>query len=87
MPKALTDEYNMIRILYILLCLVILSNTLLADDKSDAREIVKRKLDSVFAVLQKEDLDQQAKKQEIDAIVSPMFDFGLLQNFGTASPP
>ena len=78
MPKALTDEYNMIRILYILLCLVILSNTLLADDKSDAREIVKRKLDSVFAVLQKEDLDQQAKKQEIDAIVSPMFDFGLM---------
>lgn len=78
MPGALTGEYNMIRILYILTCLVILSNTLLADDGSDAREIVKRKLDSVFAVLQKDNLDQQAKKQEINAIVSPMFDFELM---------
>lgn len=78
MPGALTGEYNMIRILYIFTCLVILSNTLLADDGSDAREIVKRKLDSVFAVLQKDNLDQQAKKQEINAIVSPMFDFELM---------
>ena len=78
MPGALTGEYNMIRILYILVCLVILSNTLLADDGSDAQEIVKRKLDSVFAVLQNDDLDQEAKKQEINAIVSPMFDFELM---------
>ena len=68
----------MIRILYIFLLLVTLSNPLLADDKSDAQEIVKRKLDSVFAVLQKDDLDRQAQKQEIDAIVSPMFDFELM---------
>ena len=68
----------MIRILYILLCLLILSEPLLADDKSDAEEIVKRKLDAVFVVLQKNDLDPQAKKQEIDAIVTPMFDFGLM---------
>ena len=78
MPEALIGEYNMIRILYILLCMVILSNTLLADDGRDAQEIVKRKLDAVFAVLQKDGLDQQAKKQEIDAIVSPMFDFELM---------
>ena len=68
----------MIRILFIFLCLLVLSNPLLADDKSDAQDIVKRKLASVFAVLQKNDLDQQAKKQEIDTIVSPMFDFKLM---------
>ncbi len=68
----------MIRILYIFLCLLFLSGPLLADDKSEAREIVKQKLDAVFAVLQKADLDQQAKKKEIDAIVSPMFDFELM---------
>ena len=68
----------MIRILYTFLCLLILSNPSLADDKSDAREIVKHKLDSVFAVLQEENLDPQTKKQEIDAIVSPMFDFKLM---------
>ncbi len=50
----------------------------MADDKSDAEELVKRKLDAVFAVLQKKDLQQQAKKKEISEIVTPMFDFELM---------
>ena len=66
------------RILYIFLGLLILSQPALADDKRDAEEIVKRKLDAVFTVLQNEDLDQQAKKKEINAIVTPMFDFALM---------
>ena len=68
----------MIRILYIFLGLLILSQPLMADDKRDAEEIVKGKLDAVFAVLQKKDLDQQARKKEIDEIVTPMFDFALM---------
>jgi phospholipid transport system substrate-binding protein len=68
----------MIRIWYIVLCLLILSQPLMADDKRDAEEIVKRKLDAVFAVLQNKDLDQQAKKIEINEIVTPMFDFALM---------
>jgi len=50
----------------------------MAEDKRDAEEIVKRKLDAVFAVLQKKDLDQQAKKIAINEIVTPMFDFELM---------
>ncbi len=68
----------MIRILYIFLSLLILSQPVLADDKSDAQEIVKHKLDAVLTVLQKKDLNQQAKKNEINEIVTPMFDFGLM---------
>jgi len=68
----------MIRILYAILGLLILSQSLLANDKRDAEETVKRKLDAVFAVLQKKDLDQQARKKEINEIVTPMFDFGLM---------
>jgi phospholipid transport system substrate-binding protein len=68
----------MIRILYIFLGLLILSQPSMADDKRDAEEIVKSKLDAVFAVLQKKDLDQQARKKEINEIVTPMFDFGLM---------
>ena len=68
----------MIRIWYIVLCLLILSQPLMADDKRDAEEIVKRKLDAVFAVLQNKDLDQKAKKIEINEIVTPMFDFALM---------
>jgi phospholipid transport system substrate-binding protein len=68
----------MMRILYIFLGLLILSPPVMADDKRDAEEIVKSKLDAVFTVLQKEDLDQQAKKKEINEIVTPMFDFALM---------
>ena len=68
----------MMRILYIFLGLLILSQPVMADDKGDAEKIVKSKLDAVFAVLQKQDLDQQAKKKEINAIVTPMFDFELM---------
>jgi len=38
----------MIRILYAILGLLILSQSLLANDKRDAEETVKRKLDAVF---------------------------------------
>ena len=68
----------MMRILYIFLSLLILSSPVMADDKRDAEEIVKGKLDAVFTVLQKKDLDQQAKKREINEIVTPMFDFALM---------
>ena len=68
----------MIRIWYTVLCLLFLCQVVMADDKRDAEEIVKRKLDAVFAVLQKKDLDQEAKKNEINEIVSPMFDFALM---------
>jgi len=73
-----TTANFMMRILYIFLSLLILSPPVLADDKRDAEEIVKGKLDAVFMVLQKKDLDQQAKKKEIDEIVTPMFDFALM---------
>ncbi len=66
------------RILYIFLCLVVLNQPLWADDKREAEEIVKGKLDAVFSVLQNPDLDQSAKKKQIDDIVSPMFDFELM---------
>ena len=68
----------MIRIWCAVLCLLVLSQPLMADDKRDAEEIVKSKLDAVFAVLQKKDLDQQMKKKEVNEIVTPMFDFGLM---------
>jgi phospholipid transport system substrate-binding protein len=66
------------RIWYILFCLLVFGQPSMADDKRDAEQIVKRKLDAVFMVLQKKDLDQQAKQKEINEIVTPMFDFGLM---------
>jgi phospholipid transport system substrate-binding protein len=61
--------------LYSIFSLLILSQTVIADDEIAAEEFLKGKLDRVFEVLQKEDLEQQAKNKEVAEIVTPMFDF------------
>ena len=49
-----------------------------AADNETAQQILQRNLDAVFAVLEKKDLGEQAKQNEIEAIVTPMFDFPLM---------
>ena len=65
-------------LLYAAFGLLILSQTASADDKIAAKEVLKSTLDRVFEVLQKEDLDQQAKNKAVVEIVTPMFDFALM---------
>ena len=64
--------------LYAAFSLLILSQPVIADDKIPAEDLLKSKLDSVFEVLQKEDLEQQAKNKEVDEIITPMFDFARM---------
>lgn len=63
---------------YALFSFVFLSQAVTADDKSAAEEFLKSNLDTVFTVLQKKDLSQQAKNSKVIEIVSPMFDFKLM---------
>jgi phospholipid transport system substrate-binding protein len=65
-------------LLYAAFGLLILSQPVIADDKIPAEDLLKSTLGHVFEVLQKEDLDQQAKNKEVVAIVTPMFDFALM---------
>jgi phospholipid transport system substrate-binding protein len=65
-------------LLFALLSLFILSTAVNADDKDAAERFLKCKLDAVFAVLQIEDLHQEAKKKAVIGIVTPMFDFALM---------
>jgi len=50
----------------------------MADDKSAAEGALKSKLEAVLLVLQKEEVEHEAKKKEIIEIVSPIFDFSLM---------
>ena len=61
-----------------LLCLLILSGSAAADDQTAVQQLLKDKLDAVFAVLQRQDLDAKAKSREVVAITTPMFDFPLM---------
>ena len=65
-------------LLYAAFGLLILSQTASADDKIAAKEVLKSTLDRVFEVLQKEDLEQEAKNKAVVEIVTPMFDFALM---------
>jgi len=58
--------------------LLLFYQSALADDKSEVEELLKKNLDAVFSVLQKKDLAQQEKNQDIVDIVTPMFDFELM---------
>ena len=49
-----------------------------AGDLETAQDFLQSNLDAVFAVLDKNDLGTQAKQKEIEAVVTPMFDFPLM---------
>ncbi len=65
-------------LLYSVLSLLIMSQAAMADDISSAEKLLKSKLDAVFVVLQKNDLEQETKDNEIIEIVTPMFAFSLM---------
>ena len=64
--------------LYAVLSVLILSQTGIADDKSAAEETLKSKLEAVISVLQKKDVEQEAKNKDVVEIVTPIFDFSLM---------
>ena len=65
-------------LLYAVVGLLLLSRATAADETSSAEEFLKSNLDAVFTVLQKKELSQEAKNNEIVGIVTPMFDFELM---------
>ncbi|MBW2251166.1 MAG: ABC transporter substrate-binding protein [Deltaproteobacteria bacterium] len=64
--------------IYAVLFTLIFSQVAVADDKKDAEELLKGKLEQVISVLEKKTLNEEAKKKEIVEIVTPMFNFSLM---------
>lgn len=65
-------------LIYAVLFTLIMSQAAVADDKTDAEKLLKGMLESVIIVLEKKDIDQQAKKDKIVEIVEPIFNFSLM---------
>jgi phospholipid transport system substrate-binding protein len=61
-----------------LFVMLIGSQSVMAENILPAQDLLQKNLAAVVAVLQKKDLAQETKKQEIVDIVSPMFDFALM---------
>jgi phospholipid transport system substrate-binding protein len=76
--KKQIRESIMKSLLYAVLSLLIMSQTVMADDIKTAEKLLKSKLDAVIMVLQKNDLEQEKKNNEVIEIVTPIFDFSLM---------
>ena len=63
---------------YTVLSVFFLIQTVAADDKNAAENMLKNKLNAAIAVLQKKDAEIQVKNKKIDEIMMPMFDFSLM---------
>ena len=65
-------------LIYAVLVTIIFSQAAVADDKKEAEEVLKGKLEQVISVLEEKELNEEAKKKEIVEIVTPMFNFSLM---------
>jgi len=65
-------------LIYAVLFTLIFSQSVIADDKKEAEEVLKGKLEAVILVLEKKALNEEAKKKEIVEIITPMFNFSLM---------
>ena len=66
------------RLLYSVFILLMMIQTVGADDKDVVKELLEKKVGAAIAVLQKKDIDQQERNRQIIDIVTPLFDFPLM---------
>ena len=64
--------------LYSVFILLVMTQTVGADDKDVTKKLLESKIEAAIAVLQKNDLDQEGKNKQIIEIVTPLFDFSLM---------
>ena len=65
-------------LLYSVFILLVMTQTVGADDKDVTKKLLESKIEAAIAVLQKNDLDQEGKNKQIIEIVTPLFDFPLM---------
>ena len=66
------------RLLYSVFILLVMTQSVGADDKDVAKKILENDIEAAIAVLQKKDLNQQEKNKQVIEIVTPIFNFPLM---------
>jgi phospholipid transport system substrate-binding protein len=74
----ISKEWIMKSLLCCIFILLVITQTVGADDRDVAKELLENKVDAAIAVLQKKDLDHEEKNKQIIKIVTPLFDFPLM---------
>ena len=66
------------KLLWALVCSLIISPAVMAGDKNAAEEMIRHTLDEVILVLEAKDLSQEDKTARITEIITPMFAFSQM---------
>jgi len=66
------------KIACLLLVLLLLSQTAVADVESEAAKLLKKSVDKIFTVLSDKELSIDQKKSKVIEITSPVFGFSLM---------
>ena len=66
------------KLFYSFICLLLLSQPAMADDKVDAEKILQSKINEVLGLLQKGDLEKKVRNEQILEIVKPLFNFNKM---------
>lgn len=65
-------------ILWMTLCLLVLSFPVMADEVQTVENLLKERTEAVLEILQDSSLSEEVKKDQIMNIVGPIIDFGLM---------
>ena len=68
----------MANLLYVVLSLLLISQIVVADDKSIVEKLLKSKIDAVYEVIQQKEVETEARNNRVIEIVTPIFDFSLM---------
>jgi len=71
-------NYRRIFTIYILLFLLGLTQTAMADGTTEVKAMMKEKIGKVTSIIQDKTIAKNIRDTEVDALVRPLFDFGLM---------
>lgn len=71
-------NYRRIFTIFTLLFLLGLTQTVMADGTTDVKVMMKDKIGKVTSIIQDKTIAKEIRDTEVDALVRPLFDFGLM---------
>ena len=76
--KLLLIPKTINKVLFVFFLVAFSSQVVLADDKIVVKNMLKERFDEVITVVENKELNDEAKKDKIEAIIKPIMDFPLM---------
>jgi len=71
-------QHRFLKIFFTVVTFLTLSTVLQADELSDIKQMMKQNIGEVTTLIQDKSVAKEVRDREIEAIITPLFDFGLM---------